>query len=48
MDVVAWLNVGGSGEGWQYRAMKDRGRRRVTELADQKEMITDSDRNVER
>ena len=26
VDVVAWLNVGGFREEWQYRATKDRGR----------------------
>lgn len=34
-------------EEWQYRATKDRGRRRVTELAGQKEMIPNNDRSVE-
>ena len=47
VDVVGWSN-GRVRKGWQYRATKNRGRRRVIELADQKEMIPDNDRSVKR
>jgi hypothetical protein len=46
VDGAGWSNGRGR-KGGQYRATKGRGRRRVTELADQKEMIADNDRSVE-